>query len=113
MEAFSQHEKRHSMEMEIVATSWAFAQCDEKSDDDESDNPHGKERSHGFCGRRDVIGNVQCGNIDNYCSEKICAMTSCFPQHGTVRRDILRAFIHVLSSPPTHFIRFSRTATFS
>jgi hypothetical protein len=32
MEAFAQDEKSHTMQVEIVAASWTFAQSDKKSD---------------------------------------------------------------------------------
>lgn len=42
VEAFAQREECHSVEMEIVAASWASAQRQQKRDDDQGNKPADK-----------------------------------------------------------------------
>jgi len=42
VEAFAQGQKGHSVQMKVVAASWAFAKSEQKSDDDQSNKPDDK-----------------------------------------------------------------------
>ena len=50
MEAFAQEQKSHPVHMEIVAASWAFTRCGQKSDNDQYDNPDAEHSPHGTVG---------------------------------------------------------------
>ena len=47
VEAFSKNQKSHSVQVEIVATTWTFAECNQKCDEDQQRNPEPEYGSHG------------------------------------------------------------------
>lgn len=50
VETFAQNQKSHPMHMEIVAASWTFAYCCQKSEYDQHGNPDAKYCPHGSVG---------------------------------------------------------------
>ena len=50
VEASAKDQKCHAVHMEIVAASGAFAQCGQKGNDDQNDNPDAENGPHGSVG---------------------------------------------------------------
>lgn len=98
VEAFAQKQKCHTVHMEIVAASWTSAQGGHKCEEKQQDNPDAEKGSHRPVGGRKVVGNQQCGDIQQHGAEKIFAAPSCLFQDIQVRRRIDRAVIYVISS---------------
>lgn len=76
VEASSEHQKCHTVQMEIVAAAWAFAECDQECACEQHDNPDEKHGSHRSVGRGDGMGTNDGRKIGEHCSKKQFAAAS-------------------------------------